>query len=69
MVIGILFSGILAGLLATIGAITFGLPIWAAVLLYPAAGVCGAMGFVGLAMMRPVFRENPTTVEFATSLP
>lgn len=67
MVIGILFSGILAGLFATIGALTLGFPIWAAILVYPLAGMLGAMGFVSLAMARPKFRSPEIAAEFATS--
>ena len=68
MVIGILFSGILAGLFATVGALSFGLPIWAAILLYPLAGTVGAMGFVALAMSRPIFLNSASSTEFATGI-
>lgn len=68
MVIGILLSGIMAGLIATIGALTLGFPIWAAILLYPLVGTFGAMGFVGLAMTRPRLRKTPAKAELATSL-
>ncbi|SEN32415.1 hypothetical protein SAMN05216227_101145 [Pseudorhodobacter antarcticus] len=66
MVIGILVSGIIAGLFATIGSLTFGLPIWAAVLLYPVAGSLGAVGFIVFAMARMSQKEPQPAVVFAT---
>lgn len=52
MVIGIFLSGILAGLLGTIGGLTFGLPLWAALLLYPVFGTLGAFGFISIALAK-----------------
>lgn len=52
MVMGVLFSGIFTGLAVSLGALSFGLPIWIAVLLYPVLGTAGAIGFIGFALNR-----------------
>lgn len=52
MVIGVLFFGIVTGLAATIMALLSSLPIWLAILLYPAVGTCGAVTFIGLFLLR-----------------
>lgn len=50
MVICILFSGIISGLLAVLAGLLFGFPIWFSVLLYPVVAICGAAGFISLAL-------------------
>jgi hypothetical protein len=52
MVIGVLLSGIVFGLLGTVGTLVMGAPLWLAVVLYPMVGTFGALGFVGLAFLR-----------------
>lgn len=52
MVIGIVFAGILAGFLATVGALTAGLSIWVAALLYPFAGTLGALAMIAVVASR-----------------
>lgn len=47
MAIGVVLTGIVAGIFAVIGALTVGWPVWVAAVLYPAVGTIGALGFVG----------------------
>ena len=68
MVIGVLVSGILMGILATFGALIFGLPLWAAVLLYPVCGAFGSVGFILFALLRGRSDETVGPVPFGTSL-
>jgi hypothetical protein len=65
MVIGVLFSGIFSGLLAAVGALFMGLPIWSAVLLYPFVGVFGAVAFIGLTLLREKPAHSGVTAEYA----
>jgi predicted lipid-binding transport protein (Tim44 family) len=65
MVIGVLFSGILAGLMATTGALFFGMPLWFALLLYPIIGVVGALAFIGFALTRGDARSQSELTKFA----
>jgi hypothetical protein len=67
MVIGVMFSGIVAGMAATIGGLLFGLPVWLAVVLYPAAGALGAIAFIGLAFSRAATTNRSVSSGFAAS--
>lgn len=58
MVIGIVFAGILAGLLASLGTLTAGMSIWVALLLYPFAGTLGALAMIAWLSNRHVV-SNP----------
>jgi predicted branched-subunit amino acid permease len=66
MVIGILFSGILTGLLATIAALSFGMPLWVAIIVYPIVGTAGAVGFIGMTLAREKSDEAEVSTKFAT---
>lgn len=66
MVMGVLFSGIFTGLVAAVGALTFGFPIWLAVVLYPIIGTFGAVGFISLALRRAKESRRDAAQEFAT---
>jgi|GEM_PF-2390267 len=50
MVIGVVVSGIIAGLVATIGSFSVGFPLWAALILYPVVGTLGAVAFIAYAL-------------------
>lgn len=65
MVMGIMFSGIFTGLVVSIGALTFGFPLWVAVLLYPVLGTFGAIGFIGFALNRAKEPEQLAPAVFA----
>lgn len=65
MIISVLLSGFLAGFAALIGAISFGLPLWAAVMLYAIAGTTGAVGFMSLTFARLGTSEVEGAHEFA----
>lgn len=68
MVIGIVFSGIVAGLVAAIGALSMGLPLWFAIMMYPIIGTLGAIGYISVAMSREKFSDHVVQAEFATEL-
>lgn len=53
MAIAIILLGMLSGLVSVIGALLVGAPIWAALLLYPVAGVVSAGVVVLLGSMAP----------------
>ncbi|WP_211215441.1 hypothetical protein [Pseudorhodobacter ferrugineus] len=55
---GIMFSGIFTGLVVSIGALSFGLPLWVAVMLYPILGTMGAIGFIGFVLSRKPQHEH-----------
>ncbi|MDN5787428.1 hypothetical protein [Pseudorhodobacter sp.] len=69
MVVGVMFSGFVAGLLGVVASLTAGAPIWIAVLLYPLLGTVGAIGFVAIALARQSTKQAPELLEFATELP
>lgn len=52
MVIGVILSGILAGAFGTLGALTMGLPLWIAILLYPIVGTIGSISFISVSIRR-----------------
>ncbi|MGO4908379.1 hypothetical protein ACEN2J_08615 [Pseudorhodobacter sp. W20_MBD10_FR17] len=52
MVIGVLLSGIVFGVFATLASLLMGAPLWAAILLYPVVGVFGAAAFITMAVLR-----------------
>lgn len=52
MVIGSILSGFFTGLCAVIMGLTYGLPIWLVVLLYPVVGTAGSVAFVARAVSR-----------------
>lgn len=56
MAIGVVISGIITGLFAVIGALTAGLPIWAAALLYPLMGTLGAVAFITVMSRTKILR-------------
>jgi len=66
MIIGVLLSGIFTGLAVTIGALSFGFPLWLAVALYPIVGTFGAVAFIGLMMSREKGTQHQRTAGFAT---
>jgi hypothetical protein len=68
MVIGVLFTGILAGLLGTIGALTLGAPLWLAALLYPLVGTIGSVGFISFVLPRKKFSSIESGAQFVISL-
>lgn len=68
MVIGILFSGIIVGLIATISTLAMGLPVWAAVLLYPISGIIGSIGFISVVISRERFRSPKATGKLVPSI-
>lgn len=65
MVIGVMFSGIVTGLAATIGALVLGFPLWLAVGLYPVVGTLGALGYIGLAFSRWKTGRHDVSPRFA----
>jgi hypothetical protein len=52
MVIGVLLSGIVFGVFATLASLLMGAPLWVAILLYPMVGAFGAGAFIAAAMLR-----------------
>lgn len=66
MVIGLLLTGIVTGLAASTVGLFFGSPLWLAILLYPVAGTCGVMGFVGFALTRKEIGEDTASTIFAS---
>lgn len=53
MAIAIILLGMLSGLVSVIGALLVGAPIWAALLLYPVAGLVSAAVVVLFGSMAP----------------
>lgn len=64
MVIGVLSSGIFTGLFATIATLSFGLPLWVAILLYPIVGTAGAVAFISMTVTRGKRRISKLSPEF-----
>ena len=52
MAIGMMFSGVVAGLLAVVGTLFAGHSLWLALALSPLVGVLAALGFLIVAIMR-----------------
>lgn len=68
MIIGVLFSGIIAGVLGTVGALALGLPLWIAIMLYPIIGTLGSIGFISVSLPRDTSAPAEASVEFAATL-
>lgn len=68
MVIGVILSGILAGVLGTVGALTMGLPLWIAILLYPIVGTIGAISFISVSIRRDEEESGQQSNRFATEI-
>ncbi|MGB3280818.1 MAG: hypothetical protein WBA92_16650 [Pseudorhodobacter sp.] len=66
MIIGVILSGFLAGFAALVGALSFGFPLWAAVMLYPIAGTAGAVCFISLIYGRHEASEAEGSHELVT---
>ena len=52
MVIGSILSGFFTGLCAVIMGLTYGLPVWLVILLYPLIGSAGSLAFIARALTR-----------------
>lgn len=52
MIIGVVFAGVISGALSVIWAISAGLPALLVVLMYPSAGIAGALAFLALCLYR-----------------
>lgn len=65
MVIGVLLSGVIFGLFATLGTLVLGAPLWLAIVLYPLVGTFGAVGFIGMAFLRSQPSERDEVGDFA----
>ncbi len=65
MVIGVLLSGVVFGLLATLGSLVMGAPLWLAIVLYPMVGTFGALGFIGMAFLRTQSAGSDELGDFA----
>lgn len=68
MVIGVLASGILAGLFGVIAALITGFPLWSAILLYPILGTVAACGFIAVAATRHEDTVRGEAREFSTEM-
>ena len=68
MVIGVILSGIMAGVLGTVGALTMGLPLWGAILLYPIVGTIGSISFISVSMRRGEEENAQRSNGFATEI-
>jgi len=65
MVIGVMVSGILAGLVATIGSFSIGFPLWVALILYPVMGTLGAVAFIAFALSREKAKQGQELPRFS----
>lgn len=53
MVIGLAFSGVVAGVLGAAWAAAAGMPLLLVLSVYPVAGICGSFLFLMFAFLRP----------------
>jgi len=53
MTVGLMFSGIIMGVLGVLWALSAGVPVVLALLLYPVAGSIGALGFLAVHLLQP----------------
>jgi hypothetical protein len=68
MVIGFLLTGIVVGLVSAIGALVMGLPIWAAILLYPVGGALGGLAAAMFAILLEPVTRSKVRAEFVSRM-
>ncbi len=58
-------SGILAGLIATIGSFSLGFPLWLALVMYPVMGTLGAVAFIAVALSREKVKSRQVSAKLS----